>query len=330
MSTKTTKQPEIKKQFMKLIEKEKVQHAYLFEGATGTGKTETALWLAQSLFCGDFSEGPCENCHICQRISSHQHPDVIELAAEGISIKINQVRELKQEMMKSGMEGRKKFILVKDVEKMTTQAANSLLKFIEEPEGDILIVLTTTAKHRLLPTILSRVQLVHFPRLSKEQRVLSLQDEGLSKDQAAVLSQLTSDTEQAIELSKNETLTSLIDAVWKWYNTLSKKDEQAFVYVHTEIMPLVKGKAEYHLVMDLFLIILQDILNVQMSKNYSVGYLKYQNKIRQEAERLSVGILADLMEIILRGKKYLDSNVAAQGVFEKVTIQMLTIMKKTI
>ncbi|MDN6294000.1 MAG: DNA polymerase III subunit delta' [Alkalibacterium gilvum] len=330
MSTKGAKQPEIQENFSKLIGKGTIQHAYLFEGAAGTGKSETALWLAQSLLCPNYSEGPCQTCHVCQRISSHQHPDVVEIEAEGLSIKINQIRELKQEITKSGMEGLKKLIVVKDVEKMTTQAANSLLKFLEEPDGDITIILTTTAKHRLLPTILSRVQLIHFPQLSKEQRIQTLLKEGLTQEQAAVLSQLTSDTNQAIELSENETLTSLIDAMWKWYTHLSKKDEQAFIYVHTDIMPLVKGKSEYHLALDLFLVILQDILNSQISKDYHVGYLKHQKTIHTEAERLSAGTLADLMEIILNGKKYLDRNVAAQGVFEQATLQMLAVMNKTI
>ena len=330
MSTKTIKQPSIQRLFLQLIEKDNLQHAYLFDGKTGTGKKETALWIAQSLFCQNFTNGPCGECHTCQRIASHQHPDVIELEPEGLSIKIGQVRDLKQEFTRSGMEGRKKLVMVKDVEKMTTQAANSLLKFLEEPDGDIVVILMTTAKHRLLPTILSRVQLIHFPQLSKEQRVQALEEAGLSKERAAVLSQLTSDTDQAIELSENENLLALIDTVWKWYIAISKEDDQAFIFVHTDIMPLVKEKSEYHLVLDLLLVILQDILNKQLSKSYSVGYLKYQTKIQEEAERLSAVTLADLMDITLTAKKYLDSNVAAQGGFEMSTIKMLAVMKKSL
>ena len=330
MSINTVKQPSIQRLFLQLIEKDNLQHAYLFDGKKGTGKKETALWIAQSLFCQNFSDGPCGECHTCQRIASHQHPDVIELKPDGLSIKIGQVRELKQEFTKSGVEGRRKLVMVEDIEKMTTQAANSLLKFLEEPDGDVMVILMTTAKHRLLPTILSRVQLIQFPQLSREKRMLSLEDAGLSRERAAVLSQLTSDTEQALELSENENLTTLIESVWKWYVIFSKKDDQAFIFVQTDLMPLVKEKSEYHLVMDLFLVILQDILNTQISNDYKAGYLKHQNKIREEAERLSAVKLADLMDIILTGKKYLDSNVAAQGVFEMSAIKMLEAMKKSV
>ncbi|WP_423188593.1 DNA polymerase III subunit delta' [Alkalibacterium sp. f15] len=330
MSTNKVKQPSIQRLFIQLIEKNMLQHAYLFDGKTGTGKKETALWIAQSLFCQNFSQGPCGECHTCLRIASHQHPDVIELKPDGLSIKINQVRELKQEFTKSGVEGRKKLVMIEDVEKMTTQAANSLLKFLEEPDGDILVILMTSAKHLLLPTILSRVQLIQFPQLSREKRLMALEEAGLSKERAAVLSQLTSDTEQAMELSGNENLTTLIESVWKWYVTISKKDDQAFIFVHTEIMPLVKEKAEYQLVLDLFLVILQDILNSQISSDHSVGYFKYRDKIREEAERLNAGTLADLMDIILTGKKYLASNVAAQGVFEMSALKMLDVMKESL
>lgn len=329
MSTNTAKQPSIQRLFLQLIEKNTLQHAYLFDGKTGTGKKETALWIAQSLFCLNYSDGPCGECHVCQRIATHQHPDVIELKPEGLSIKIGQVRELIQEFSKSGMEGRKKLVMIEDIEKMTTQAANSLLKFLEEPDGEIVVILMTTAKHQILPTILSRVQLIQFPQLSREKRMHALEEAGMSKERAAVFSQLTSDTNQAILLSENENLIELIETVWKWYTAVSKKDDQAYVFVHTEIMPLVKEKAEYQLVFDLMLVILQDILNSQLSKNYTVGYLKYRDKIQEEAERLSAVTLAEVMDICLIGKKYLKSNVAAQGVFEMSALKMVAAMKET-
>lgn len=329
MSTITAKQPSIQRLFLHLIEKNNLQHAYLFDGKTGTGKKETALWIAQSLFCRNFSNGPCGECHACQRIASHQHPDVIELKPEGLSIKIGQVRDLKSEFSKSGMEGTKKLVMIEDIEKMTTQAANSLLKFLEEPDGDIVVILMTTAKHRLLPTILSRVQLIQFPQLSREKRMSALEEAGLTNERAAVLSQLTSDTDKAMELSENGNLIELIETVWKWFTAVSKKDDQAFIFVHTDIMPLVKEKAEYHLVFDLMLVILQDILNTQLSNDYKVGYLKHQSKIQEEAERLRAVTLADLMDICLTGKKYLDSNVAAQGVFEMSALKMVTVVRNS-
>ncbi|GAA0368203.1 DNA polymerase III subunit delta' [Alkalibacterium iburiense] len=328
MSTNTIKQPSIQRLFLHLLNNNTMQHAYLFEGKMGTGKKETALWTSQGIFCENRNEeGPCQSCHNCQRIRTHHHPDIVEVEPDGLSIKINQVRALKEEFSKSGMESRKKIVIVEDVEKMTIQAANSLLKFLEEPEGEITVFLLTTAKHRLLPTILSRCQLIHFPQLPKAQQRLLLEEAGLSKERAALLCHLTSDKAEALELSEDENFQNIVKAVWKWYVFLSKKDDQAFIFVHTDIMPLVKDKKEHTLVLDLLLILLQDVLNSQITNEHVFAFIKKEEDIKRDADRLSSLALANMMEIILTGKKQLESNVAAQGVFESCTLQLLNELK---
>lgn len=328
MSTNTIKQPSIQRLFLHLLKNNTLQHAYLFEGKMGTGKKETALWISQGIFCEHRNEeGPCQSCHTCQRIRTHHHPDVVEVEPDGLSIKINQVRALKEEFSKSGMESRKKIVIVEDVEKMTIQAANSLLKFLEEPEGEITVFLLTTAKHRLLPTILSRCQLIHFPQLPKAQQRVLLEEAGLSKEQSALLCHLTADKAEALELSQNEDFQKILTAVWKWYSFLSKKDDQAFIFVHTDIMPLVKDKKDHTLVLDVLLIVLQDILNSQITEDYVFAFMRKEEEVKRDADRFSSLTLARMMEIVLNGKKQLESNVAAQGVFEDCTLQLLSTLK---
>lgn len=328
MSTTTIKQPSIQRLFIQLLQTNRLQHAYLFEGKVGTGKKEMAKYLAKGLFCIEQEGEPCHNCHACHRIETKQHPDVIEVKPDGQSIKIGQIRELKETFTKSGMESRKKIVIVEDVEKMTNQAANSLLKFLEEPDGDILVILLTTARHRLLPTILSRCQLIHFPQLSKKQQRENLEAAGLSEDRAAMLSHLTADTTEALELAEDDTLKELIPVVWKWASFLVKADAQSFIFVHTDLMPLAKDKKDQMRALDLLLILLQDILNSQVSDDYAVAYLKHQSTIRQMAESIGALSLAQMMEQVLLAKKQLESNVAAQGVFENCTLQLMTILSK--
>jgi len=326
MSTNTIKQPSIQRLFIQLLQTNRLQHAYLFEGKMGTGKKDMAKYVAKGLFCIEQTGEPCQNCHACNRIETKQHPDVVEVEPDGQSIKIGQIRELKEAFTKSGMESRKKIVIVEDVEKMTNQAANSLLKFLEEPDGDILVILLTTARHRLLPTILSRCQLIHFPQLSKKMQRENLEAAGLSEDRAALLSQLTADTTEALELAENDTLKELIPVVWKWFSFIFKKDGQSFVFVHTDIMPLVKDKKDHMRTLDLLLILLQDILNSQVSEDYAVAYLKHKSAIQKMADSVSIVSLAHMMEHVLTAKKQLESNVAAQGVFEDCTLQLMTIM----
>lgn len=80
---------------------------------------------------------PCGRCSECRRIADHGFPDVVEVAPDGASIKVDQIRFLKAEFSKSGVEGTRKIFIISDAEKMTASAANSLLKFLEEPSGDV-------------------------------------------------------------------------------------------------------------------------------------------------------------------------------------------------
>src|SRR5699024_9220826 len=117
-------------------------------------------------------------------------------------------------------------------------------------------------------------------------------------------------------------------AVWKWYAYLSKKDDQAFIYVHTDIMPLVKDKKEYMLTLDLLLILLQDVLNSQIAPDYAHAFLGKKESIQKDSDRFSSLVIADMMEIVLLSKKKLESNVAAQGVFENCSIEILNRLAK--
>lgn len=330
MSTQYTRQPSIQRLFLQLVTNQTLQHAYIFEGKAGTGKKEMALWITQTLYCKEAkdSEGACQNCRTCHRIASHQHPDVLEIRPDGQSIKIAQIRELKEEFTKSGMESRRKIVIIEDVEKMTNQAANSLLKFLEEPEGEITVFLLTTARQKLLPTIISRCQIIQFPQLSKDDRLLALVDRGISKEKAAVLIHLTNNVETAVEMAEKDELNQLIKTAWKWFAYIAKGDDQAFVFVQTDIMPLTKEKNDQYLLLDLLLVILRDILNSQVSEHYAIGFLQHASKIKEEAERLRPITIAKWMENILMAKRYLDSNVAAQGVYEDAAVQMIAVLKE--
>lgn len=324
MSTITEKQPTIHRLFSKLIENNKMGHAYLFEGVSGSGKKEMALWVAKSLFCPNYEEqqAPCGECYQCTRIDSHQHPDVVEITPDGLSIKVAQVRQLKEEFTKSGVESKRKLFIVKDIEKMTPNAANSLLKFLEEPDGDITALLLTTAKQRLLPTILSRCQVVHFPVRPIEDRVQELVERGLYTSQASLLARLTHDADVAMEMAEEESIQELIEAVWKWFKWLSKKDEQAFVFVQTDLMKVAKDRGTQHRVLDLLIILYRDVLTLYYKETEQLAFVKQKDTLKQVAQHTSSKQLAYALDVFLSSKKKLDSNVAAQGIFEDISLQI--------
>lgn len=144
------------------IEMGKIPSAYLFSGIDGIGKKFLALTLAKALNCKNKILDSCDGCISCKKIDNNIHPDVKIIEPEGNIIKIDQIRRLKKDLSYRPFEGEKKVLIINETEKMNHHAANSLLKTLEEPALDTLIILITSQGHKLLPTITSRCQRIRF------------------------------------------------------------------------------------------------------------------------------------------------------------------------
>jgi DNA polymerase-3 subunit delta' len=163
-----------------------VAHAYLFSGEEGIGKKMTAFALAAAVNCpAPGEDGGCGACPSCRKVANAAHPDVHILAPDGDEIKIDQIRETQSELALRPFEGAKKVLIVDGAEKMNDAAANALLKTLEEPPGDAVIILVSSMPQALLPTIRSRCQEIRF--LPLPRRVLAralVQRRGVSEEDA--------------------------------------------------------------------------------------------------------------------------------------------------
>lgn len=166
----------------------KLGHAYLFRGPDGVGKKRTALTLAAFLNCvSPGNSDSCGRCPSCRKYFSGNHPDLLLVEPEGAAIKIGQVRKLKEQLAFAPMEARMRVIILEDIHTMRREAANSLLKTLEEPAPGNLLILTADLAGDILPTILSRCQVIPFGPLDPEEMAAVLmQEHGLEK--AAALS----------------------------------------------------------------------------------------------------------------------------------------------
>lgn len=317
-------QPVVYRQLQQTVKKKQLAHAYLFEGVSGTGKKEMALWVAASLFCQHSVDGlPCEECLSCRRVLQQQHPDVTEIAPDGLSIKVEQVRDLKAEFSKSGVEGQQKVFIIEDAEKMTVGAANSLLKFLEEPNGKAIAFLLTTAKQRILPTILSRCQLIHFQPLSKKKLLAELENKELPASQSALLVHLTNSLDTAVKMSQDEWFNEARQIIWKWFVLISRNEAQSFVFVQTDIMPHFKEREQYLLAIDLLLLAYRDGLMLHYEAVDLLAYPQYRETIEKTANQTGGKTLTKTLEIILSSRKKLESNVNAQGVLEQLDLLLI-------
>lgn len=150
------------------IESGRLAHAYLFSGPDGVGKTTFALDMASLLLCHNPIAGrTCDSCPSCLKFRTGNHPDLLRLKPDGASIKIDQIRSLKQALTYRPFESRLRVVLLEEIQFMRREAANSLLKLLEEPPpNNLLILIGNTAD--TLDTLVSRCQLIPFTALSDE------------------------------------------------------------------------------------------------------------------------------------------------------------------
>jgi DNA polymerase-3 subunit delta' len=151
-----------------------VPHAYLFEGPDGVGKRAAAYGLALSLNCAVEPGEGCGTCESCRRIDAGLHPDVPVFAAETTQIVIDQAQVIVAMAATRPHEAAARVIIIDDADRLNVNAANCLLKTLEEPAPGTHIVLVTSAPDRILPTIRSRVQRIRFRALTAEALVALL------------------------------------------------------------------------------------------------------------------------------------------------------------
>ena len=151
------------------IAKERISHAYLFQGPRGTGKTSTARIFAKRLNCTNpTSAEPCGACDSCKAMTEHRSVDVIEIDAAS-NRGIDDIRELREHSRLKPAIGKYKVYIIDEVHMLTGEAFAALLKVLEEPVAHVLFILATTELHKVPPTILSRCQVYRFKRATKEE-----------------------------------------------------------------------------------------------------------------------------------------------------------------
>lgn len=189
MSLKSIKgQEEAVNNISKLIGAAKFPHSLLISGPTGSGKMFASLEIAKALICQVDKKDSCDQCVNCEKINKNIHPDVkIFNKADGKSIKIEMIRNLKEQISLKPYEAKRKVFIIEDINDMTEEASNALLKTLEEPQSASYLILTMKENTFILPTILSRCQKIKFKSLSQDIAVDILSSKGILKKEAIIM-----------------------------------------------------------------------------------------------------------------------------------------------
>jgi len=174
--------------FIRLKANHRLAHAYLLVGPQDSGKTQTALSVAQLVNCESAELQACGECSSCRKIASGNHPDVHVLGNDDMdSIKIEDIRFLLNRAHLMAFEARTKVFIIRNIELMTLEAANALLKTLEEPAANTLMILTTSVLEANMDTIKSRCHIVKFFPSSVNRISQLLKDEGVASQDAHFL-----------------------------------------------------------------------------------------------------------------------------------------------
>ena len=337
----TERQPFLTKHFAKLIRENKLVHAYLLSGAEGTGKIELAKWIAKGIFCLNSQNGvPCLKCSECNRIENNNHPDVVTIMPDGLSIKVEQIRYLKSEFNKSGVESDRKVFIIQDAQKMSIGAANSLLKFLEEPSGNITAFLLTSEPQKLLPTIISRCQEVEMQQLTSGQLEQELISEGISEKNSHILANLAQSVVEAkkindneiqhqkeptipsIQFFWNENFDKILATVNNWYRKLLRKDLLSFVMIQSKIIGLIQNKEDQNLVLQVIILTVRDTVLERFGLTEEIVFKENIDFIQQNTAQIVNSKLVNGLNLVVESNRKLASNISMQNMLETLTLNL--------
>ncbi|MEK7850080.1 MAG: DNA polymerase III subunit delta' [Candidatus Omnitrophota bacterium] len=172
----------------------RIAHAYVFVGPEGIGKRKTALNFAKLLLCeSPLAHEPCESCVSCLKAGGSNHPDIQEVLTEGQFIKIDAIREACRRLSLRGFESSFKILIITQAGALNDESSNALLKTLEEPTANTVIILIADTLRSVLPTIASRCQRVVFSSLKQEVIESILMKQWGASPEAATYLSLMSD-----------------------------------------------------------------------------------------------------------------------------------------
>ncbi len=302
-----------------MLKRRRIAHAYCFYGPRGVGKLKAAIQLAKAINCKELDGEACDHCHICRRIENGNHPDVVRIAPEGQSIKIEQIRLIKQEFLFGASEAVRRILIIQQADEMTLEAANSLLKFLEEPGVPMVAILITENMHALPDTVLSRCQQVRFVPLSPEIITKKLVERGAHPRQARIAAHLANGVDEAWEIVEEDGFAQFCERVIKWSQEIISGNPGALVTLQAELLHDVE-KERIKRMLDIMQFWFRDILNCHLKRANEPLFPEFHPE--HQKIKLPLSKLLHMMNSIETAKKALMSPVQPQAVLEQMVLGM--------
>jgi DNA polymerase-3 subunit delta' len=289
------------------LKNNRLSHAYIFCGPEGSGKFLAALNFAKAIMCQNaLSCEPCDKCPSCKKIDAKSHPDLFVLRPEkeGGSVKIDDIRQLIKDIYLKPFEAKKKIYIIDEAQSMKHEAANALLKTLEEPPTDSTLILITDNLKSLFHTIVSRSQVVRFYPLKADViKDILIKEHALEEYKAHVLSKLASGRLGEAVKYKDDNLFQNRSLI------INKVSKRSLSELSFDELP----KQDLKLCLNIMLTWFRDILSAKAGVDDSMLVnIDKKDMISSEAGKLSFEYLEDIINNIILTLGYLDQNANAK------------------
>ncbi len=295
-------QPIIYKILKKQIKTETNSHAYIFETNGYYDSQKFIQAFIKTLLCPNkyLNKDKCMDCHQCEVIDSGNFPEIKIINPDGLWIKKDQLQELQNEFNEKAIIGTKRVYIINGAEKLNKAAANSILKFLEEPEGNIIAILLTENTYGVLETIRSRCQ------------ILRLKESIIQKNK--------SQTDNIKKILNIEIEEDIIENIIEFVNYYEKHHLDTLLYMGKIWNEYIKTKDQMIYAFDIMIMYYKDILNYKITKKLEI--FEEKNEITNIINNNTINELCNKINILSKQKQNIKYNANTNLLMDKLIIEL--------
>lgn len=277
--------------------------------------------FAKALYCKVLPDDACGECLDCRKVEHGNHPDLHWIMPEGSTIKIDQIRELQKQFAYRAAASGIKMYVIEDADKMTVQAANSLLKFLEEPASNVVAVLITDNGQALLPTIRSRAQWISFLPMDRRSMMELLKAEGHPAVLVQAAVYLAAGSDAVRELIQGNGFAELRNLVIQLARESLTRLPSALLIAQQK---LAKGEFSDHLplFLDMLILWLKDMVQLCLGNREHLVYTDQTDWMAQQALSYPIKHWIACLENAIETQKRLRFHVNPQLALENILMSL--------
>lgn len=284
------------------IQKENNSHAYLFETNGYYDSQKFIEAFVKSLLCPNkyLNKEKCQNCHQCAVIESGNFPEIKIINPDGMWIKKEQLQELQKEFNEKAIVGNKRVYIINEAEKLNKSAANSILKFLEEPEENIIAILVTENMYEVLETIRSRCQIL---RLKEKKRIET------SENKIDLIASILNVEEKEI-----------IEVVINFINYYEHHHLDTLLHINKIWNEYIKTKEDMIVAFDIIIMYYRDILKYKITSKLEL--FEENDTVKEISEKNKIEDICKKINILVKAKQNIKYNANQNLLMDKMIIEL--------